>query len=530
MNESDVIVIGTGPAGVSAAWPLAEAGCRVLMLDAGERRALKPETERPSLCALRGDVEGWRHLLGADLCALRDMAAASPKVRNIPLPGFEDEYLTRNRLAPSNFRAIGTLASGGLSLAWGAVAPAFGADDMKDWPIGRDALHPSLVRVAERIGVSGSGDDDMAAIQGADIPLQPALPLSPSAEALLRRHQARARQDGFSLGRARSAVLTQDKDGRRACDLGKGCMWGCPRGAIYSSRDDLDRLVARHDEVRLMDGVVVESVTPRASGGWTVLGRDRAGGEVAAGAASVVLAAGVLPSTRLALAATGRIGETRPLLSAPAFVFALVLPQRLGCRPEPTGFGMAQLAFRLRLSPARGDEAFGIAYDADSFSAADLAEGMPLTRRGTLDALGAAMSALMVGLVYLPGSYSRNHVRLSPSGMLEIIGGVGADHAAVVRRASRDLARHFRACGGWMLPGSVGILPPGAEVHYAGTWPMGDSTSPDGEVREAPGLFIADGSVIPSLPAKHHTFSMMANADRIGRGLAARIRREQTIR
>lgn len=528
MTEPDVIVVGTGPAGVSAAWPLAESGCRVLMLDAGARRALEPEMERPSLCALRGDAEGWRHLLGPDLCALRDMDAASPKMRNIPLLGFDGEYLERNRLAPSNFRAIGTLTPGGLSLAWGAVAPAFGADDMKGWPIGREALLPSLVRVAERIGISGSHDDDMAAIQGADIPLQPALPLSPCAEVLLRRHQAGARQDAFSLGRARSAVLTQGKDGRRACDLGKGCMWGCPRGAVYSSRDDLDRLLERHDGVRLMDGVIVESVAPRASGGWTVSGRDRAGGAVTVGAASVVLAAGVLPSTRLALAATGRVGEARPLLSAPAFVFALLVPRCLGHRPEPIGFGMAQLAFRLRLSPAPGDDAFGIAYDADSFSAADLAEEIPLTRRGTLDALGAVMSALMVGLFYLPGFYSRNHVRLDPSGMLEITGGVRADHAAVVRRASRGLARHFRARGGWVLPGSVRVLPPGTEAHYAGTWPMGDSTSPDGEICAAPGLFIADGSVIPSLPAKHHTFSMMANADRIGCGLAARIRREQT--
>ena len=530
MSNPDVIVVGTGPAGVSAGWPLAEAGCTTLMLEAGERRILEPERECLSLSALRNDRDGWRRLLGLDLRALREIDIASPKVRHVPLPGFDGEYLVRNRLSPTNFRVIGALEPGGLSLAWGAVAPAFDATDMQDWPIDRESLLSSFVRVAERMGISGSRADDMAAGQSADIPLQPSLPLSANAEILLRGYGAGRRQREFALGRARNAVLTENKNGREACDLGKGCMWGCPRGAVYSSRYDLDRLIGLHGNVRLMDGVVVDAIKSRAQGGWTVSGRNRDGGQVALDADHVVLAAGTLPSTRLAMAAVGRIGETRRLLSAPAFVFALVLARRFGRAVDATGFGMAQLAFRLQLSPQAGDEAFGILYDADSFPAADLAEAIPLTRRGALDVLGAGMSALMVGLAYLPGCYSRNSVRLDGSGVLEIVGEVRDDHPHVVRHAGRRLARHFRACGGWIVPGSVRALPPGAEVHYAGTWPMGESTTSDGEIREAPGLFIADGSVMPSLPAKHHTFTMMANADRIGRSLAARLRREHVSR
>ncbi|MBM3950504.1 MAG: GMC family oxidoreductase [Rhodospirillales bacterium] len=530
MSEPDIIIVGTGPAGVSVAWPLAEAGWSVLMLEGGKRHSFAPKNSRPSLAELRGDIEGWRHLLGTDLRGLREMDAASPRARHVPLPGLDGEYLTRNRLIPNGFRAIGALVPGGLSLVWGAVVPAFDRTDIEGWPIDHAALQPSLERVAERIGISGSKDDDMATTQGVDIPLQPALPLSACAKSLLRGYDASGRREDFTLGRARNAVLTCDKDGRRACDLGKGCMWGCPRDAVYSSRSDLDRMLVQHDNVRLVDEVVVESLAPRAAGGWEVFGSTSDGGMATFGAVHIVLAAGVLPSTRLALAATSRIDEDRRLLSTPAFVFALVLPRRLGRALETTGFGMAQLAFRLRLSPTPGDEAFGILYDADSFPAADLVERMPFSRRGALDVLGVGLPALMVGLVYLPGGYSRNRARLDPSGTLVIEGGVGDGHAATVRGVARRLARHFRACGGWMVPGSVGFLPPGAEVHYAGTWPMGESTTEDGEICEAPGLFIADGSVIPSLPAKHHTFSMMANADRIGRNLASKLRRDRANR
>jgi choline dehydrogenase-like flavoprotein len=50
--------------------------------------------------------------------------------------------------------------------------------------------------------------------------------------------------------------------------------------------------------------------------------------------------------------------------------------------------------------------------------------------------------------------------------------------------------------------------------------PMQTSTS--GEVHGLPGVHVVDGSTLPVLPAKSHTLTLMANADRIGRLIAAR--------
>lgn len=60
----------------------------------------------------------------------------------------------------------------------------------------------------------------------------------------------------------------------------------------------------------------------------------------------------------------------------------------------------------------------------------------------------------------------------------------------------------------------------GASVHYAGTLPMmkegGDYTcTPVGASRDVNGLYFADGTTFPSLPAKNLTFTLMANAARI---------------
>src|SRR5262249_16190535 len=55
---ADIVVIGSGPAGVSAALPLVEAGRRVVMIDGGR------DTDAPAGAP-------WRRMLGAHLEALR---------------------------------------------------------------------------------------------------------------------------------------------------------------------------------------------------------------------------------------------------------------------------------------------------------------------------------------------------------------------------------------------------------------------------------------------------------------------------
>ncbi len=36
-GDADILVVGSGPSGVSVAWPLVKSGLRVLMLDQGRR-------------------------------------------------------------------------------------------------------------------------------------------------------------------------------------------------------------------------------------------------------------------------------------------------------------------------------------------------------------------------------------------------------------------------------------------------------------------------------------------------------------
>jgi choline dehydrogenase-like flavoprotein len=73
-------------------------------------------------------------------------------------------------------------------------------------------------------------------------------------------------------------------------------------------------------------------------------------------------------------------------------------------------------------------------------------------------------------------------------------------------------------------------LQPGASIHYAGTFPMtrnGRDLTCDPECRlvGTSSVYLADGSVFSSLPAKGLTFTMMANASRVGTSVAKQLGR-----
>ncbi|NQV82520.1 MAG: GMC family oxidoreductase [Rhodospirillales bacterium] len=527
-SPSPVIVVGSGPSGVSVALALLEGGVDVHMIDAGDEPSSVPALDRPTLAELRTGAPGAaEHLLGSDLSGLRDMREYSPKLRTAAEPGTVSEYTRRNRIEAENFRLVGGLSRGGLSNIWGAVASVFDAEDLADSPISYDDLLPSYRVIAERIGISGSQDDDMTAFHGVDLPLQPPLELSPTAQLLWDNYQHRKPDPGFRLGHSRNAVLSEDHRGRGACSLDMMCMWGCRRRAIYSAADDVAELLKKPG-FTLQSNVVIDKIV-RKDGQYLVIGTDTAGAQLRISASRVILAAGTLASSRLVLDHLDRLDAQIPLLTCPSMAMALWMPGRLGDPLAERGYGMAQLSFSMDLANPENASVLGQLYTAEALAVPDLVAHSPFTRPGSIKLMRGLMSGLLLGFVYFPGKFSQNRLWLTrqPDGKttLRVKGGYAETFPAAVRSVRKKLARQFRRAGAWWLPGSTKVYEPGAEVHYGGSLPMGSATTTSGEVIGAEGLYVVDGSILNTMPAKHHTVTMMANADRIGRILAKRLRK-----
>ena len=509
--DADVIVIGSGPAGVSAALPLVEAGRRVLMIDGGDDT--RADTGAP-----------WRRMLGDRLEALAPDDGLSPKLRAPEARRVIGAFARQARFEEQDFLALGALARGGLSRIWGGGIAEVDDADILDWPISATELQPSYQAVAGRVGVSGASDDDMAGFYGASAPVLPAPPLGPTAAVLLERYARRKAQPGFALGRARNALLTAAQDdrqeNRQICDLSFGCLWGCERGAIYDARQDVARL-RRHPNFVLRDRMTALGLA-RTADGWEIA---TAGGAPALRAPRLVVAAGTLGTLRL-IAPLLEPTPTLRLENSPVIALPLLVRRRLGATAPAQGHALAQLGFRLACSATPGDYVSGAIYEITALPPSSLAARLPFGRRAATTIIRALAPAMLVATVYFPGRYSANEVTVAPSvhgPHIRIRGGVSDRFDATARAVRRQLKKIWRRLGARVLPGGA-LATAGTDAHLGGLFPMGSpaphGTSRFGELNAAPGLFVVDGSVLPSISSKFTTLTIMANADRIGRHLA----------
>ena len=143
----------------------------------------RPEGLYPEATSSRwlfNDREQWRRIIGEDFRALAYQEATSPKMRVPGLAYVFDGFLEANRITTKDFVAIGSLAVGGLSAAWGCGVARVDQTELATFPCDPEVMLRSYARVARRIGISGATDDDLRDFFGVDEWAQPPIALDPS--------------------------------------------------------------------------------------------------------------------------------------------------------------------------------------------------------------------------------------------------------------------------------------------------------------------------------------------------------------
>ena len=261
--DFEVIVIGSGVAGAICAWKLAEAGRKVLLLEAG------PPVDRLQAAARFAKTENPN-----------DTYAAGPDQ-----PRFQqaDQFYEQRGREP--FTAVYEKVVGGTTWHWLATTLRFLDSDLRmrsrygvgqDWPLSLAELEPFYLQAEKELGVAGAA--------------LPALP----ATYLDKQVAAAGRKLGYRVEVLPAARNSVDYDGRPACRGSASCFPICPIGAKYDA--------SVHVKKALAAGVTLWSDTPVTR----LLTRDGlvTGVECARGtmqARLFVLAANAVESPRLLL-------------------------------------------------------------------------------------------------------------------------------------------------------------------------------------------------------------------------------------
>ncbi len=520
--DFDVIIIGSGPAGVSAAFPLLEKGLKVLLVDGGAKQST--DYLKDNFLSLRGaDATQSQWMIGKNYHALQMQSAISPKLR---IPGLSyafEGFSQQNKVIGNNFISLGSLAVGGLSNAWGGGVARFSEKDLELFPFSADDLVEHYTKISKRMGISGKSIDDLKEYFGVDEDAQNAIAMDVVNQDFFSRYQSQRNKllkNGFALGRSRVAVLNEDLNGRQACSLSGNCLWGCAKGSIYSATFDLEKL-KQYKNFHFSSGSIVDSVM-NENGFWTI-NTEKIGLNTKAqfSAKNIMLAAGTLATTRLALKYLIFKDRVR-LLSSPTAAFIVWNYRKFGL-PRTSSFGLGQLSYRVDYD--ENISGFGSTFSSVGIPITEFAKRVPLARPLSVDVLSALLSSCVVGNLFLPGHLTKANAVLNNKDYLEISGEYTDDVPLIMKNLETKIRKSFWNMGGLVLPSSFTLGLPGSDIHYAGTLPMASEPklgecSSFGELAGAAGIYVVDAACLSSLPEKSHTLTVMANAARIATHVA----------
>lgn len=525
--DADLIVVGSGPAGMQAAAKAVSLGLRVLNVDVGHGdRALAESIPAGSFSHLRRtDREQWRYFIGDLTESGIPQLKGAPQVTP-PRAYMFDRVAELTPVVSETFTPVLSLATGGLGAGWGAGCETFTRAESELAGLDHDRIRNRYAEVAADIGISGSRTDDIAANMADIDNLQPPLQLDDNAAAIIatygrRRNACQAL--GLRLGRPPMAILSETlatAAGERAANpLHDMDMYTDAARSVYRPWITVDAL-RRGPRYRYEPGLLALEFWQTEAGVELSCRTTGSGTHVRFSAQRLVLAAGAINTARIALRSLRAQGRRRPLIcNSYRYVPALNLAM-LGRPARDERHSQAQLVGTLSASPDDPDQIVIGFYSYRCLLLYRLVQEMPFPTRLGLLAARMLLSSLTVLGVHFP-----DHA--APGKWVELpAGGAGDDvlHAeyvapptevAMIDAGMRAVSRALRALR--LLPLRTVDPGNGSSIHYAGPLSTGKEydelgTAPQGNLHAAPHVYIADSASWNFLPAKGPTLTIMAHA------------------
>lgn len=516
MNSFEYVIIGSGPAGIAAALKLE--GRDTCIVDVGE----EPLSVFPFASLEKALETGQiRELLGEQWEMLSNLAnplRCHPKLRARAI---------RHTMQGEPFQVIdadgklivrgrGSFAAGGMANAWGGQLLRYTEDDLSeagDWPISASDLACHYADLEARIGISGELDD-MTSFLGPIDAMLPPFHGVPVADYLLRKYAAKRDLHGgprLKIGRPRLAVLTRPHCGRPAYDFGETEFFTSTHGGIYNPRHTLSELCQRA-QITYLGGHKLIAFHEYADYVEIEIEVVRSRQRRILRARHLLLGCGTIQTTRLVLLNRAQAGRSLPFIDHPPSLLPIFFPACFGSRLPTRSFPI-QLIGTMDGCGERDMISF---YYPAGMLWSDLLPDIPLPMNAARSVLAGVIGGMLVAQIW---EISR------PSAGNRMC--VEADGTVRINYAERQpysklpfLLAALRALGGMSLRSLAAMPLPSWGFHHAATLPMRFDPEPfethtDGRLWDSRRVRVIDGSVLPSLPAKNHSLTIMANSARI---------------
>ncbi len=521
MEKNDVLVIGSGMAGVHTALALIEKGKKVTMIDGGIKPDWIPQYCNNNFEDVRLHRQNQYELfLGKDLSAI-PVDGLSGGLGGGQLSG-NRSYVVKNcnteiPLKTKQMSIVQSLAEGGLGAAWGAACSIPTKEELNEMGLREDRMQGPFNQVIEEIGVSGEGYEKF-------MNLQKPIRLDHHGGNVQKMYQKKKKvleKMNIHVAQPLQAILTEDKDDRRAHKLTDMDYW-CDEGkSVYRPQYTLEKL-KRSPLFTYEAGWIVEKIEENT--GVSVIAKKIGGEERRSWSGStVILAAGAIGSARIILQSLKLLNSPLPLAAKPHVFTACIDLQSLGRSGPRERMSLCQLVVVDHNNKKNLRAGCAQLYSYRSLQLFRLLSAAPLPVPEALRLLSVWSPSLVIADIRFPALPQCGSICLKEEKgtlFIEVASLMDEKEHNERNKTWKRLRKALRVLG--LLPVKNMILPEGSTSHYGGTLPYSNddsknlTTDGNGKLRGMKNVYVADASVFPVLPSLPHTLTIMANARRIG--------------
>src|SRR3989344_4809014 len=523
-SHNDVVIVGSGLAGLHAAYPLVLSGKNVVMLDVGfdESRSLEdgPNVDFPNY----RKFEPCQHkvFLGDDLSGIgaygddRGHAASMTSGRRKYIARQAEDYLP---VKSKDVIITQSLAAGGLSEAWGAVCGFFDEKECDKIGIPYEELRKHYETIIERVGVSG---------RGTRFSMQPPAIVDDNSMAILEKYNKKKdffKRRGFLMEQPPLALLTKDFDSRRKTTYRDMDFWDNKGRSVYRGHYTLEKLKAYRNFSYMKDSLVT-SVKQDVSGAIVTAKNIQEDTIFHVSGKVVIMAAGAINTTRILLKSFNLFDQKVPIILKNNYLIPSLLLSRLGKVASTHRHSLCQLVLSGMGKNTSIGNVYGQFYSYNSLLLFKLLRFIPLPTPEALATLALIVPALiLVDIRFSTGT--------SPTGFSILRRDArGNDYLKIEYTETKEREEQKKKKIGEIKRAlvSLGLFPLkvvrsafGSASHYAGGIPFSDSPPESGlgvnrygQLYGAERIYVADTASWNALPAKPPGLTIMANANRIG--------------